>query len=499
MCAVAVGCSSSSPASTSTAVVDDGGLADASSTDAGGVSSGDPGTDDPAASYNTLHIPELLTGTSFNLTLSASTKALKSGAATATYGYNGANFWGPTLVFNKGDDVQISVKNALSEDTTTHWHGFHIPAVMDGGPHQVIAAGATWSPSFKVMNNAGTYWYHPHLHESTQAQLIHGAGGLIIIRDPQESALALPRTYGVDDLPLVLTSRRYLASNQFDTTAVYGDEMLVNGTARPKATLPSQFVRMRILNAETERAYNLGFADGRSFFLIGTDGGLVNTPVALTKKVLYVGERAEILVDLSHDAAGSVVLLKSFNNGLTFGFPGGEPAQSGNFGSQLNNKDFDVLRIEVSAATAGAITSVPATLASNTYWTAADATNARTITITDNGPGTPFKFDGASYDANTVNQNVALNAIEKWTITNNRTFDHSFHIHDVQFAIVSRSGGAVPDDEKGWKDTVRVPLGESVSFVAKFDDFASATNPFMYHCHMSNHEDEGLMGQFLVK
>jgi blue copper oxidase len=94
---------------------------------------------------------------------------------------------------------------------------------------------------------------------------------------------------------------------------------------------------------------------------------------------------------------------------------------------------------------------------------------------------------------------VSLNAVEKWTIVNGVTVDHAFHIHDVQFKIVSRSSSPVADHEQGWKDTVRVPLGQSVSFIARFDDFASPTDPYMYHCHMSNHEDEGTMGQFLVQ
>ena len=98
-----------------------------------------------------------------------------------------------------------------------------------------------------------------------------------------------------------------------------------------------------------------------------------------------------------------------------------------------------------------------------------------------------------------INHTVALDAVEKWTITNDRVFDHSFHIHDVQFKIVSRSDGPVADYEQGWKDTVSVPLGASVSFIAKFDDYASPTDSFMYHCHMANHEDGGVMGQFLVK
>lgn len=449
--------------------------------------------------YNPLWIPEVLTGTTFDLVLDESSKSLREGAATATYGYNGDSFWGPTLVMNKGDLVQMNVTNHLSEETTTHWHGFHIPAIMDGGPHQVISAGSTWAPSFEIKNDAATYWYHPHLHMKTMEQLAMGAGGLIIVRDPEEAALDLPRTYGVDDVPLVLTSRRFQADNQIDVGAVYGDHMLTNGTMNAEASLPAQLVRLRILNAEIGRAYNLGFSDGRTFHLIATDGGLVNAPVPLTKLTMFVGERAEILVDLSGDAVGSSLDLQAFNGGQPYGFPGGEDATSGKFGSLLNNTTFDVLHIHVAAATADAVTAIPGTLANNTYWTDADVTNSRTITITESGPGAPSLFDGAAYDMDVINQYVNLSTTEKWTIVNSQVFGHSFHIHDVQFKIVSRSSGVVADHEQGWKDVVAVPRGESVSFIARFDDFASNSHPYMYHCHFANHEDEGMMGQFLVQ
>jgi bilirubin oxidase len=203
--------------------------------------------------YNELFGPPAITGTNFNLTLDKATKQFKTGAVTATYGYNGNSFWGPTLIMNQGDDVKINVKNNLSDQTTVHWHGFHIPAVMDGGPHQIIDAGATWSPNFEIKNNAGTYWYHPHLHLKTHEQLTKGAGGFIIVKDPAESALALPRTYGTDDIPLVLTSRRFNADNSFDVTGAYGDYLLANGTLDAQITLPKQYVRLRILNAEIER------------------------------------------------------------------------------------------------------------------------------------------------------------------------------------------------------------------------------------------------------
>ena len=452
-----------------------------------------------ATEYNQLWIPPTLTGTTFNLTLSRTSKQFLSGATTQTYGYNGSEFWGPTLIMNKGDRVQMNVTNHLLEETTTHWHGFHIPPATDGGPHQMIGVGSTWSPSFEVRNDAATYWYHPHLHEKTHEQLNYGAGGLIIIRDPQEAALALPRNYGVDDIPLVLTSRTFLTSNAILTSKIYGDNMVTNGTLNAAVSLPAQFVRFRILNAEIERWYNLGFSDNRTFYVIATDGGLVNAPVGVTRLVMAPGERYEILVDLSGDAVGSSIDMQSFNGGQTGGFGGSEPAQTGTFGSQLNNKTFNVLRINVSNRTStGAITALPAKLAENTYWAETDATNSRTIRITEQGPGTPFTFDNVGYNMATINQTVGLDTVEKWTIANGRVFGHSFHIHDVQFRIVSRSSGPVPATEQGWKDTFSIRTNESVSFVARFDDFSSSTHPFMYHCHMSNHEDEGLMGQFLV-
>lgn len=452
-----------------------------------------------STSYNDLWIPPILSGTTFNLSLDKSTKQFFSGSVTNTYGYNGENFWGPTLIMNKGDQVQINVKNNLSETTTSHWHGFHIPAEMDGGPHQEVLAGTTWSPNFKVMNNAATYWYHPHLHELTAKQLSLGAGGLIIIKDPEEAALALPRTYGVDDIPLVLTSRKFTSTNVIDYSTAYGDYLLTNGTLNAQMNLPKQMVRLRILNAEIERGYNLGFSDNRTFYIIANDGGLLETPVPVTRVKLVVGERIEILLDLSKDAAGSSLDFKAYNSNLPAGFGGSEPAQSGQFGSLLNNKDFNLLRINVAAASSNPITAVPSSLVKQTTLSASEVTNSRILMVTGGQPNGPaFSFNNVTYDHQTINQTIKLNAVEKWTIMNNNIFGHSFHIHDVQFKIISRSSGTVGIHESGWKDTVYLPVGESVTFLTKFDDFTSTKHPFMYHCHFANHEDAGMMGQFLV-
>ena len=468
-----------------------------------------------AVTYNALHIPEMLTGTNFNLWLGQTNQQYRTGAATTTYGYNGARFWGPTLVMNQGDVVQINVTNNLADTTTVHWHGFHIPAIMDGGPHQTIPAGTVWSPTFTVKNSAATYWYHPHLHGTTQEQLTKGAGGFIIIRDPEEAALALPRTYGVDDLPLAITSRRFLTGNQFaydHKLDNYGDYVLVNGTENAEVTLPQQWVRLRILNAEIARGYNLGLSDNRTFYVIGNDQGLLTAPVAVTRVKLMVGERVELMVNLSSDSVGSTLDLKAFNSGQAFGFPGNEGnplTPTGNSGpenfSLINNTDFNLVHLVVGAATDNPVTVLPMTLATNVYWTTSDVSNTRTINITGGANLTEFTFNNISYTPTLFNHTLKLNAVEQWNIVNNQVFGHSFHIHDIKFKIVSRSGGTQVSSngqaasyESGWKDTVYLPRNEKVSVIAKYDDFASNTNPFMFHCHLLQHEDGGMMGQFLV-
>jgi len=461
----------------------------------------------PTFAFNELWIPPTLAGTNFGLSLNVTNRSFATGRQTVTYAYNDASFWGPTLIFNQGDLIRIRLTNHLPETTTTHWHGFHIPAIMDGGPHQTIPAGTAWYPTFHVLNQAGTYWYHPHLHEKTQDHLTHGAGGMIIVRDAQEAALNLPRTYGVDDLPLALTSRRFTTNGtrlEFVTrSSAYGDYLLANGTLDPQVTLPAQYVRLRILNAEIERSFNLGFGDNRTFYVIATDGGLVDSPIGVTRLHLAVGERVEVLVNLSGDAVGSSVDLKAYNSGQSRDFPGGEPAKTGEFGSLLNNTTFNLLHINVGPATANAVLTRPSVLTTNRFPTAAEVTRSRTIRITGGfpGPATPlFSFDNLLFSPTVFNQTLDLNAVEQWTIVNASGFSHSFHIHDIQFHLTSRTGGtgAIANYEQGWKDTLFIGQNSSVSFIAKFDGFASNSNPFMYHCHFSNHEDEGLMGQFLV-
>lgn len=460
-------------------------------------------------SYNTMWIPDTLSGHNFNLAIKDTFRQIvNTGNQTITGGING-NIWGPTLFFQKGDSVHFNVHNYLNDSTTIHWHGMHLPAVMDGGPHQVIPPGTIWKPYWKVTNDAATYWYHPHLHEMTEEQITKGIGGLIIVRDPVERALALPRTYGIDDIPLVLTDRDFTSSNQFSVVP-YGDSMMVNGTLRAQYPVPAQVVRFRILNGAIERAYNIGFSDNRSFSVITSDGGLLNAPVPLTRYVLHPGERIEILVNFTGQS-GQSYDLKAYNSVLSNFVAGGENFPNGPFANYLGRRDFTMVHFNVGAQTASPVTAVPTALRTNTLISAASAAITRSLTISDSaGVTTPtilgpnaFILNHKLFHINDIDYRVPLNNTEIWQITSSSVFTHPFHIHDVEFNILSVNGVAPAAEQAGWKDVVVIP-GKSgstnavVKFIAKFEDYADSLHPFMYHCHIALHEDEGMMGQFVV-
>lgn len=466
------------------------------------------------AQYNTMWLPDTLSGTNFNLTIKDTfAQVVNKGQQTITGGING-KFWGPTIFVNKGDEVHMNVTNKLNDSTTIHWHGMHLPAVMDGGPHQIIPPNSTWKPYWTVKNDAATYWYHPHLHEMTMEQITKGIGGLLIVRDAVESALALPRKYGVDDIPLVLTDRDFSTSNQL-TPVPYGDSMLTNMTLRAQYTVPAQVVRFRVLNAAIERSYNLGFSDGRNFYVIASDGGLLNTPVAVTKYLLHAGERIEILVNCSGQA-GTSIDLKAYNSLLGNSIPGGETFAGGPFGNFLTHKDFNILHLNIGSPTSNPITTIPSALTTIQTLNPANASITRKLTISDSagvkkptilGPNA-FIINHKLFNINYNEYHVPLGNTEIWEITSTSGFGHPFHIHDVEFNIVSVNGAAPAAAQAGWKDVVFIPAKTGgpagggtptvVKFIARFDDYADAQHPFMYHCHISLHEDEGMMGQFIV-
>lgn len=458
----------------------------------------------PSSAQNTLAIPETMEGPVYTLTMAPSTHEFFDGVQTDTYGFNGS-YLGPTLILNKGDFVQMHVANQIGEPTTVHWHGMHVAPEDDGGPHTIIDPGTVWQPDFTVLDRATTFWYHPHLHERTGEHVYRGLAGMIIVRDPIESQLALPRTYGVDDIPVVIQDRQFDNQNQLafrqGGAGHRGNTIVVNGTVDPVVTLGASVNRLRLLNGSNSRVYQLGLSDSSSFHMIGSDGGLLEAPVELQRLRLSPGERAEVLVDLQGRSGESLTFM-SYSSELVRGEPGGvalpndPPAPPGS----IDGTDFAVLQMTIVDAAATAVQEMPQTLVTveDIPESSADRVRPMRLDTVSPGPGAPLGINGSVFNMNAINEVVNLGDTEIWEIVNARGGPHPFHIHDVQFQILDRSGEPPPPEESGWKDVVLVYPGERVRFITQFLDFADPDTPYMYHCHLLGHEDDGMMGAFLV-
>jgi len=453
-----------------------------------------------AQAQSLIPIPDTLSGNTINLTIAEGTKQFFSGINTSTIGYNG-NYLGPTIILHKGQSVTMNVHNQLSDTTTTHWHGLHVAPVNDGSPHNPILSGTTWSPSFTVMDNAAMYWYHPHLHGKTMDQVLKGAAGLIIVRDDVENALNLPRTYGVDDFPLVFqwqtfenTTKQIVLNDELDNTT------LVNGTLNGYVNVPAQIVRFRLINASSHRFFEFGFNDNRIFNQITSDDGLLNAPVSMSRLMLGSGERAEILVDFSGQT-GQTLYIKQYGTQLPAGYPGGPAGMMGGTLGPLDNTNFNLLQINVQPPTTSPVTTVPSSLVYNSVYSPVGASNFNVaITASPAMSMTNFLMNGVKYDMDVINMTTSVNNIMTWNITNQSMMPHPFHIHGNHFFVLKVNGADPPLNLRGRKDVVIVPPnGGSVQLITKYSDYGDSLLPYMFHCHILSHEDNGMMGQFIVK
>lgn len=448
-----------------------------------------------AHAQNPLAIPPALDQDTFDLVVDEHVHQFFPGVNTNTYGAS-AEYLGPTLILHRGDTANIRVHNQLAQITSMHWHGMHVPGEQDGGPQRIIDPGTVWHATYPVKNPAGTYWYHPHPHELTAEQANMGVAGFIIVRDEEEAQLALPRTYGVDDLPVVVQDRSFVANGNF-FFGPYGNTVLVNGTPNPYVDCPAQVVRLRLLNGSNARVYALGFEDGRNFHVIAGDGGLLAAPATTDRLWLSNGERAEVLLDLT-GLEGDSLLLMSFGSELPQTVPGADNMLWES--STLNGIDFPVLRIRVTAPTPEAITTIPATLVPQTPPDISEAVRTRTKLITGNGMVGMgmFMINGLMYDLGVINDTMQLGSVEIWDIVNNSNMAHPMHIHGVSFHILERNGQAPPAWEQGPKDVVLVDRFETVRVIMRFTEPSPPEWPFMYHCHNLMHEDNMMMLQYIV-
>ncbi len=461
---------------------------------------------------NPLKIPPLDKGrmengvTVYDLKLQQGAADFFDQIKTPTLGINGS-YLGPTLRMRAGNKVRLNVRNAIGETTTLHWHGFHIPAKMDGGPHQPVQNGETWSPEFEVKQKAASFWYHSHQLHETANHVWRGLAGMIIVDDEEGDALALPRDYGVDDIPLVLQDRSFSQDGRMDYNASRPDIMMgkvgnvpmTNGTVAPYFEAKSKLIRLRILNGSNANTYNLAFDDGRAFFQIGTDGGLLEAPFKTSNIILSPAERAEIIVDVS---GGKNIVLTSRGVSGGMGMMGG-----GMMGGMMGNRGssrYNFLEIRP-APSLNASAELPAKLTTIDWINPESATNTRRFIMNMTmGPlmmlgfGNSHTINDRAMKMRRIDEVVKLGTTEIWEIGNTSPLPHPFHVHDVQFQILDRNGRKPHPGERGLKDTVLVNQGENVRIIARFQDFSDPDRPYMYHCHILEHEDAGMMGQFTV-
>jgi blue copper oxidase len=406
----------------------------------------------------------------FELTAQAGTHDFDSRHSAATWGYNGS-YLGPTLRANRGEQVLVNVRNELNESTTVHWHGMHLPAAQDGGPHQPIPPGALWSPTWTIKQPAATLWYHPHPMGETAKHVYRGLAGLFLIDDP-EATQALPHTYGVDDIPVIVQDKRFdkgsLNENSpiFSSVGVLGGDIVVNGTYAPYLDVTSELVRLRVLNASSARPYEFAFADNRTFTVIGSDGGLLPAPAPLKRIQLAPGERAEIVVAM-------------------------RPGESTVLQSHLGRDHFDVLQLRA-ATTLTPSEKIPSQLSTVDRLDPATAVKTRTFKLAGQ------EINGQNMEHGRIDLTIAKDSTEIWEVSNLDGERHDFHVHDVQFQILSVNGAPPPAHLSGWKDTVYVPEDTRYRLIMRFADYADPLHAYMYHCHVLYHEDKGMMGQFTV-
>jgi blue copper oxidase len=403
-----------------------------------------------------------------------------AGHQASTWGFNG-DYLGPTLRAKRGERVLVNVRNDVGETTTVHWHGMHLPAAMDGGPHQQIRPGSTWSPTWTIDQPAATLWYHPHLHGTTERQVYRGLAGMFILDDQSNAAPDLPDRYGVDDVPVIVQDKKFTGGGGLDDSSgqggmgVLGDTIAVNGAVGAYQQVTTERLRMRLLNASGGRVFNFGFSDGRRFALIGTDGGLLSRPYQTDRIQLAPGERAEIVVTVR---PAEHVVLRSYppdlgTNFLNERFAGGDDS-------------FDVLQLRAGKDLEPG-RQVPEKLADVPRLDESAAVKVRQFRLSGHS------INGEKMEMGRVDQVVTKDATEIWEVHNSDGMPHSFHVHDVQFQVLGGDGPLA-----GWKDTVYLRSNSTLRLVMRFTDYADPEVPYMFHCHMLFHEDRGMMGQFVV-
>src|SRR5699024_3841115 len=396
------------------------------------------------------------------------------GVQTETLGYN-SSFLGPVVKLKKGQTAHIKLKNSLDEETTFHWHGLIIDGEADGGPHTVIEPGEEREITFNVQQDRATLWFHPHPEGKTAKQVFSGLAGLLYIEDDLEDTYE----YGENDFPLIIQDRTFNDQKQLDYEAVkdpdgtMGETLLINGTLNPRLTVNKEKVRLRLLNGSNMRNYTIKLSNNQNFEQIASDGGLLNEPVELNEIQLTPSERAEIVVDFCQFKTGEEVKLMMDDGTVLLPFKLNEQGKDSE--SEMEQRKNPV--------------------------TISDEAMQKQVSkeINLSGMGHHVSINGKKFDKDRIDLTQKQGETDVWEIYNEPDMMggmiHPFHIHGTQFKVISINGEEPPKNLQGYKDTISLDPGDKARIAVKFEE----TGTYMYHCHILEHEDNGMMGQIKVE
>lgn len=449
------------------------------------------------------------------------------------------SFLGPVIRLQTGQKIRVHLINQLSEETITHWHGLHVPAEVDGHPAYAINPGQRFVYEFEVVNRASMIIYHPHPHEATAKQVYHGLAGGIIINDAEEAALELPS--GEFEIPIVIQDKLFDTGNQLMYTpgmhgsmfGFYGNRILVNGHPELELDVATRAYRLRFLNGSTARIYKLGWDDGTPITVLGTDGGLLEEPEKKPYVMLAPGERLDVWADFSNRPLGSKLVMRSL------AFSGALP-HMGMMGHHQHGLpmggDYAVFTANITRKVSDS-PKLPAKLSKIPGYTVEQTHNPnKPVPITISEGHMQMLLNGRPYAYNDIQdiERIPVNTVQLMEISHEHgmgmggmqhggmgmgrmqrggrgmggmmSMAHPIHLHGQPFQIISRSVDSSRAEEygtvsegfinSGLKDTVLVMPGETVRIIKPFQDFKGL---FMFHCHNLEHEDMGMMREFLVE
>ena len=400
----------------------------------------------------------------------------------------------PRLEAKPGDKVRIHFTNNLSQPTNLHYHGLHIPPT--GNADNIflhINPGEQFTYEFAIAQNqsAGTFWYHPHLHGLVAEQLFGGLAGLFIVRGELDEIPAIKAATEeflvLQDFSLDERGRRFSSMHMSLMMGREGDLIAVNGNINPSFALPAQgLLRLRILNASPSRFYRLAL-ENHSFYQIATDGNSLSEPLEVRELLLTPGQRADVLVKGDQKPGQYRLLNLPYDRG-SMGMMGGRGMMG------RNDDDETIALATVNYESSVKSLALPTKLASISRLP--ETQIVRRFELNHGmipAVGMAFLINGQSYIGDRLDTRVQLNSIEDWEIVNTGVMDHPFHIHVNSFQVISRNG--IPESLPAWRDTVLVRRGETVRIRIQFRDFAGKT---VYHCHILDHEDLGMMSNLMI-